>query len=381
MKTRASVLTAIGAERPYARSRPLAVCELELEGPGPGEVLIAIKAAGLCHSDLSAIDGARPRERTPLPIVLGHEAVGEVMEVGSGVGDLAAGDRVVTTFVPSCGHCVSCMEGRPALCEPAPSFSAAGTLATGRTRFSRNGEAVHHYVGVAAFSEYTVMARNSLIRIDSDIPVEVGALFGCAVLTGVGAVLNTARVKAGEAVVIVGLGGVGMSALLGARLAGAFPIVAVDLQPDKLRLAAELGADLAVRADDADCVARIREMTKGGAHYAFEMAGAAKALDIAYRATRRGGTTIIGGLPPGSVQIPISHASIVAEERTIKGSYFGSAVPLRDLPRLIALHREGRLPVDRIAGEVVRMEALNEAFDELASGAPLRQVLIPALAA
>ena len=378
MKTRASVLTAIGAPRPYAESRPLAVEELDLQGPGPGEVLLAIKAAGLCHSDLSAIDGARPRERTPLPIVLGHEAIGEVMEVGPAVNDLRAGDRVVTLFVPSCGHCVPCMEGRPALCEPAPGYSATGTLATGGTRFSRGAQAVHHYVGVAAFSEYTVMARNSLVKIDSDISIEAGALFGCAVLTGVGAVLNTARVKAGEAVAIIGLGGVGMSALLGARLAGAFPIVAVDLQPDKLRLAAELGADLTVRADDEDCVARIRDATRGGVHYAFEMAGAAKALDIAYRATRRGGTTIIGGLPPGSVQLPISHASIVAEERTIKGSYFGSTVPLRDIPRLIALHRAGRLPVDRIAGEVVRLDGLNEAFDLLASGAPLRQVLVPA---
>lgn len=377
MKTRASVLTAIGAPGPYARSRPLIVEELDLRGPGPGEVLLAVKAAGLCHSDLSAIDGARPRERTPLPIVLGHEAVGEVLEVGAGVNDLRAGDRVVTTFVPSCGHCVPCMEGRPALCEPAPGYSATGTLATGGTRFSRGTEAVHHYVGVAAFSEYTVMARNSLVRIDGDIPVEVGALFGCAVLTGVGAVLNTARVKAGEAVAIVGLGGVGMSALLGARLAGAFPIVAVDLHPEKLRVAGGIGADLTVAADDPDCIARIRDATRGGVHFAFEMAGAAKSFDIAYRVTRRGGTTIIGGLPPGSVQLPVAQASIVAEERTIKGSYFGSAVPLRDIPRFIALHREGRLPVDRIAGEAVRLDGLNEAFDLLASGAPLRQVLLP----
>jgi Zn-dependent alcohol dehydrogenase len=379
MKTRAAVLNAIGAARPYAQSRPLAVEQVDLQAPRAGEVLLEIKAAGLCHSDLSAIDGARPRDRTPLPMILGHEAVGEVLEVGSGVADLVPGDRVVTTFVPSCGRCVPCLEGRPALCEPAPSYSATGTLATGGTRFSRHGEAVHHYVGVAAFAQHTVMVRNSLVKIDRDVPVEAGALFGCAVLTGVGAVLNTARVKAGEGVAIVGLGGVGMSALLGARLAGALPSVAVDLQPDKLRLAAELGADLTVSADDPDCVARIRDATRGGVHYAFEMAGAAKALDLAYRVTRRGGTTVIGGLPPGSIQLPISHASIVAEERTIKGSYFGSAVPLRDVPRLIELYRRGRLPVDRIAGDVVRLGELNEAFDLLASGAPLRQVLVPAL--
>jgi alcohol dehydrogenase len=378
MKTRAAVLTAIGAERPYARSRPLQVDELDLEGPRGGEVLVAIKAAGLCHSDLSAIDGARPRERTPLPIVLGHEAVGEVIEAGAGVDDLRAGDRVITTFVPSCGHCVPCMEGRPALCEPAPTYSASGTLATGGTRFSLRRETVHHYVGVAAFAEYTVMARNSLVKIDNDVPTQIAALLGCAVLTGVGAVLNTARVRAGEAVAIVGLGGVGLAALLGARVAGASPIVAVDVHESKLALASALGADVVVKADAPDCVARIRDATDGGAHYAFEMAGVANAFDIAFRATRRGGTTVIAGLPPGSVQLPVSHAGIVAEERTIKGSYFGSSVPVRDVPRLIRLYRNGLLPVDRIAGDTVELDGLNEAFDALASGAPLRQVLIPA---
>ncbi|TAK87431.1 MAG: alcohol dehydrogenase [Betaproteobacteria bacterium] len=378
MKIRASVLWNIGAERPYAQSRPLAMEQLDLEGPRAGEVLLAVRAAGLCHSDLSAIDGVRPASRTPLPIILGHEAVGEVLEAGSGVADLKPGDRVVTTFVPSCGHCVPCMEGRPALCEPAPTYSASGTLATGGTRFSLKGRRVHHYVGVAAFAEMTVMARPSLVKIDPEVPTEVAALFGCAVLTGVGAVLNTARLKAGESAAVIGLGGVGLSALLGARLAGASHLVAIDLNADKLALAADLGATLTVNAADPDCVARVREATGGGVDFAFEMAGARSAMDVAYRVTRRGGTTVIGSLPAGDVQLPIGHASVVAEERTVKGSYFGSCVPARDIPRLIALYRAGRLPVDRIAGEAVALRDLNAAFDRLAEGKALRQVLIPA---
>jgi alcohol dehydrogenase len=378
MKTRAAVLWTIGAERPYARSRPLTVEDVDLDGPQSGEVLVAIKAAGLCHSDLSAMNGVRPRERTPLPMILGHEAVGEVLDIGPGVADLAPGDRVVTLFVPSCGHCVPCMEGRPALCESAPRYSGAGTLASGGMRFRLRGAPVHHYVGVAAFAQTTVMMRRSLVKIDADVPIDIAALIGCAVLTGVGAVLNTARVKAGESVAVVGLGGVGMSALLGARLAGAHPIVAVDPNDDKLRLAAELGATMTIRSDERDAVGTVRDATHGGVHHAFETAGVTEALDLAYRVTRRGGTTVIAGLPAGNLTVPIPHAGIVAEERTVKGSYFGSCVPVRDVPRLIAAYRSGRLPIDRIAGETVKLEAMNEAFDALAAGTGLRRVLVPA---
>lgn len=379
MKTRAAVLWAIGAERPYAGSRPLTVEEVELEGPQAGEVLLAVQAAGLCHSDLSAVDGVRPRERTPLPMILGHEAVGEVLEVGAGVTDLVRGDRVVTLFVPSCGQCVMCLEGRPALCETAPRYSGAGTLASGGIRFRLRGEPVHHYVGVAAFAEMTVMMRRSLVKIDADVPTDAAALIGCAVLTGAGAVFNTARVRPGEAVAVIGLGGVGLSALLGARAAGASDIIAVDREESKLALARELGATLAVNASDPDCVAKIRDTTGGGVHYAFEMAGAQPAMDIAYRVTRRGGTTVIGSIPPGNVQLPIMHASVVAEERTIKGSYFGSSVPVRDVPRYARMVRDGQLPVGRIADRRIGLGELNEAFDALAEGKSLRQILVPTL--
>lgn len=379
MKTRAAVLWTIGAGRPYAESRPLTVEEVELDGPQAGEVLLAVQAAGLCHSDLSAVDGVRPRERTPLPMILGHEAVGEVLEVGAGVTDLVPGDRVVTLFVPSCGQCVMCLEGRPALCETAPRYSGAGTLASGGIRFRLRGEPVHHYVGVAAFAEMTVMMRRSLVKIDADVPTDAAALIGCAVLTGAGAVFNTARVRPGEAVAVVGLGGVGLSALLGARAAGASDIVAIDREDAKLALARELGATLAVNAGDPDCVAKVRDATGGGVHYAFEMAGAAAAMDIAYKVTRRGGTTVIGSIPAGNVQLPIMHAGVVAEERTIKGSYFGSSVPVRDVPRYARMVRDGQLPVGRIADRRIGLGDLNDAFDALADGRSLRQILVPAL--
>jgi len=379
MKTRAAVLRTIGAGRPYAGSKPLTVEEVDIDGPQAGEVLLAVQAVGLCHSDLSAIDGVRPRERTPLPIILGHEAVGEVLEVGSGVTDLAPGDRVVTLFVPSCGQCVMCMEGRPALCETAPRYSGAGTLASGGIRFRLRGAPIHHYVGVSAFAEMTVMMRRSLVKIDADVPTDAAALIGCAVLTGAGAVFNTARVRPGESVAVVGLGGVGLSALLGARAAGASDVVAIDIEDAKLALARELGATLAVNAADPDCVAKVRAATGGGVHYAFEMAGAASAMDIAYRVTRRGGTTVIGSIPAGNVALPVMHAGVVAEERTIKGSYFGSSVPVRDVPRFARMVRDGQLPVDRIADRRIGLGELNDAFDALADGKSLRQILVPTL--
>ncbi|MGH6903985.1 MAG: alcohol dehydrogenase catalytic domain-containing protein, partial [Geminicoccaceae bacterium] len=239
MKTRAAVLQAIGRPPPYAKSRPLVVEELALDPPGPGEVLIEIKAAGLCHSDLSVINGDRPR---PTPMALGHEAAGIVRELGPGVSDLAAGDHVVLVFVPSCGRCIACMEGRPALCEPGAAANGAGHLLSGTRKLRRADGPVHHHMGVSAFAELAVVSHNSCVRIDPELPLEEAALFGCAVLTGVGAVVNTARVMPGQSVAVVGLGGVGLNAVLGARLAGARRIVALDLVDDKLALAREIGA-------------------------------------------------------------------------------------------------------------------------------------------
>jgi alcohol dehydrogenase len=373
MKIKAAVLHEVGKPAPYAESRPLAIEELELEKPGEGEVLVRIAAAGLCHSDLSVIDGNRPR---PTPMALGHEAAGVVEETGPGVRDLVPGDHVVMVFVPSCGHCLPCMGGRPALCEPGAAANAAGALISGARRLRLNGQEVHHHMGVSAFAEYTVASRHSLIKIDPDLPLDIAALFGCAVLTGVGAVVNTAGVWPGASVAVVGLGGVGLNALLGASLAGAARIVALDLNDGKLDLARQLGASDTFNAGEADCIERVREATGGGVDFAFEMAGSVKAMDLAYRITRRGGTTVSAGLSHPEHKFELQHVNLVAEERTIKGSYIGSCVPLRDVPRFVALYRDGKLPVDRLMSGRVGLDDLNAAFDRLAGGESVRQVLV-----
>ena len=374
MKIRAAVLRERGKPRPYSESRPIQIEEIELEKPGEGEVLVRIAAAGLCHSDLSVISGARPR---PTPMALGHEAAGVVEELGASVSGLAVGDHVSLVFVPSCGHCAPCATGRPALCEPGAVANTAGTLVSGARRMSRDGEAIHHQVGVSAFCEYVVVSQRSLIKIDQSLPLEVGALFGCAVLTGVGTVVNTAQVHPGATVAVVGLGGVGLNALLGAKLAGARRIVAIDVLDDKLALARQLGATDTVNAGDADCVEQVREATGGGVDFGFEMVGVVQAMELAYKITARGGTTVSAGLSHPDHSFSIQHVNLVAEERTIKGSYIGSCVPMRDVPRYVALYQQGRLPVDRLMSETVGFEDLNEAFDRLDDGQTVRQVLVP----
>ena len=374
MKIKAAVLRERGKPRPYAESQPIQIEEIELEKPGEGEVLVRIAAAGLCHSDLSVISGARPR---PTPMALGHEAAGVVEELGAGVSGLAVGDHVSLVFVPSCGHCAPCATGRPALCEPGAVANTAGTLVSGARRMSRDGEPIHHQVGVSAFCEYVVVSQRSLIKIDRSLPLQVGALFGCAVLTGVGAVVNTAEVQPGASVAVVGLGGVGLNALLGAKLAGARRIVAIDVLDDKLALARQLGATDTFNAADADCVEQVREATGGGLDFSFEMVGNVKAMELAYKVTARGGTTVSAGLSHPDHDFSIQHVNLVAEERTIKGSYIGSCVPMRDVPRYVALYQQGRLPVDRLMSETLGFEQLNQAFDRLAEGQTVRQVLVP----
>jgi alcohol dehydrogenase len=372
MKIRAAVLEATGIQPPYAQTLPLVVREVDLAPPGRGEVLVKIGAAGICHSDLSVIDGNRPR---PLPMVLGHEAAGTVMELGEGVSDLAPGDHVVFVFVPSCGHCMPCSEGRPALCEPAAAHNGAGELTSGERRLSFNGHPVHHHVGVSAFAEYAVVSRLSLIKIGPETPFEIAALFGCAVLTGVGSVINTNSVKAGSTVAVVGLGGVGLSAVLGAIAAGAERVIAIDRLDDKLAFARSLGATDTFNAGDETVIADVRDATRGGVDVAIEMAGSVKALELAYAITRRGGTTVTGGLPNPKAMLTLPALSLVAEERTIKGSYIGTSVPMRDLPRLLALYGRGRLPVDRLLTHRLPLDDVNIGLDRLRVGEAIRQII------
>jgi len=377
MKVRAAVLRDMGRPAPFADSRPLSIETVTLDPPGPGELLVKVRAAGLCHSDLSVIDGSRPRV---MPMVLGHEAAGEVLAVGDDVHDIAVGDQVVFAFVPACGHCAYCAEGRAALCEPGARANTAGTLLSGARRWHGDAPELHHHLGVSAFAEATVVSARSAVRIEPSADGQplawtTAALFGCAVLTGVGAIVNTARVAPGDSVAIFGLGGVGLAALLGAAAAGAHPLVAVDMLPAKLELARQLGATHTVLATDADAVAQIRAATGGGAHHAIESAGSERALAAAYAATRRGGTTITAGLPHPERMFSVPAVSLVAEERTVKGSYMGSAVPARDLPRFIALHRAGKLPVERLLTHRLKLDEINLAFDRLARGEAVRQVI------
>jgi len=373
MKIKAAVLNAMGMQPPYAESKPLSVETVELDPPGHAEVLVKIAAAGLCHSDLSVINGDRPR---PMPMVLGHEAAGTVEEPGPGVEDLKKGDHVVLIFVPSCGHCLPCAEGRPALCEPGAAANTAGTLLSGARRLHRNGAPLQHHLGCSAFAEYATVSRNSLIKIDPELPLDEAALFGCAVLTGVGAVLNTAHVTPGSTAAVVGLGGVGLSSVLGAVLAGARQVVAVDLFADKLDLAKKLGATDVFNASSPECVEQVRAATNGGVEFAFELAGSVKAMELAYKITRRGGTTVTAGLPPAAHTIPIPQVNLVAEERTVKGSYIGTCVPMRDLPRYVSLYRQGRLPVDRLMTGRLKLAEINAAFDRLREGKAVRQVIV-----
>ncbi|MFK4083271.1 zinc-dependent alcohol dehydrogenase family protein [Kribbella sp. NPDC020789] len=366
MIVRGAVLREMGLAGPYADSRPLRIEEVDLAPPGPGELLVRIRAAGLCHSDLSVIDGSRPRV---MPMLLGHEATGEVVQ--SEAPGFAAGDAVAFAFVPACGACGPCAEGRAALCEPGAAANTAGTLLSGVRRL----DGVHHHLGVSGFADHAVVSARSAVKIDPALPPEIAALFGCAVMTGVGAVVNTAQVRAGRSAVVFGLGGVGLSALLGAVLVGAHPLVAVDVVPEKLELARALGATHTVAAGP-DAVEVIRAATSGGADYAFETVGSGKVLEQAYAATRRGGTTVTVGLPHPSQTFSVPAVSLVAEERTVKGSYLGSAIPSRDIPRYIALYQAGRLPVDRLLTATVGLDDLNEAFDTLAAGTSIRQVLL-----
>jgi Zn-dependent alcohol dehydrogenase len=372
MRIKAAVLNKMGAPTPYAKSKPLAIEEVELDPPSHGEVLVRIGAAGLCHSDLSVINGNRPR---PTPMVLGHEAAGVVEKLGPDVDDLKVGDHVVMVFVPSCGHCLPCAEGRPALCEPGAAANGAGTLLSGQRRLHRNGDDVHHHLGVSAFAECATVSRRSLVKVDRELPLEEAALFGCAVLTGVGAVINTAKVSAGSSVAVIGLGGVGLSSLLGAVAAGARRIIAVDLSNDKLGLARQLGATDTFNPGQAGAIEEIKQATGGGVEFAFEMAGSVRAMELAYKITRRGGTTVTAGLPPPDHTFALPQVNLVAEERTVKGSYIGTCVPSRDLPRYIELYKRGRLPIDRLMSGRLKLEEVNLGFDWLHEGKAVRQVV------
>jgi alcohol dehydrogenase len=372
MKIRAAVLEQSGLPAPYTQSQPLSVQTVELAPPRAGEVLIRIAAAGICHSDLSVVEGVRPR---PLPMVIGHEAAGIVEAVGEHVSDLQKGDHVVSVFVPACGHCNPCSSGRPALCEPGARAGGAGELLGGGRRLSRDGEPLHHHSGISAFAQYATVSRHSLVKVDRDVPLEEAALFGCAVLTGVGSAVNAARILPGSQVAVIGLGGVGLAALLGAVAAGAARIVALDVNAEKLELASALGATDLFDAKAANVAEAVRDATQGGVDVVIETAGAGAALELGYAIARRGGELVTAGLPPPTTRFAIPAVSLVADEKSIRGSYMGSSVPSRDVPRYLDLYRRGRLPVDRLVTHRLALDDINLGMDRLREGKAVRQII------
>ncbi|MBN8902051.1 MAG: zinc-dependent alcohol dehydrogenase family protein, partial [Rhodospirillales bacterium] len=373
-RVKAAVLREQGKPRPYVQSMPMTIETVDLDPPGPGEVLYKIMGAGLCHSDLSTIENLRPRK---LPTIPGHEAAGIVEAVGPGVTALKPGDHVISVFVSSCGDCRYCNQGRPSLCQSALGARTAGTLVSGARRLSINGDPLYHYSGLSVFAEYAVVAQNALIRIPDEIPLEDATIFGCAVVTGVGAVLNTAQVKPGSTMAVVGLGGVGMNALMAGVVAGAERIVAVDLNAEKLRLARELGATDTFLAGNADVVQEIRDATDGGVETVIETAGAIPAMNLAYAIAARGGSIVSAGLPASTAQFSYLHGALVSDEKSIRGSYMGSCVPKRDIPRYLGLYQRGKLPVQKLRSSTITFDQINQGFDLLADGAVLRQVLLP----
>lgn len=358
MKIRGAVLETIGASRPYAASRPLVVTDLELDDPGDGELLVRIEAAGLCHSDLSVVDGNRVR---PVPMLLGHEAAGIVEKVG-GTSDLAVGQRVVMTFLPRCGECSACATDGLAPCIPGSAANGAGTLLSGSVRL---GGGVLHHLGVSGFATHAVVDRRSVVPVDADVPAVVASLLGCAVLTGGGAVLNAGRPRPRQTVAIVGMGGVGMAAMLTALAHEDVRVIAVDRLADKLSLARDLGAHAVYTPE---------EVTEK-ADVVIEAVGHAAALEGAIAMTAPGGRTITVGLPAPDARISLSPLSLVAEGRTLIGSYLGSAVPARDIPRFVELWRAGRLPVEKLVSATLTLDEVNSGMDELADGRAVRQII------
>jgi len=364
MRIRGAVLEEIGSPRPYAASRPITVAELELDPPGPGEVLVRVEAAGLCHSDLSVVDGNRVR---PVPMLLGHEAAGRVEQVGEGV-SVDVGQRVVLTFLPRCGECAACATDGLAPCTPGSAANAAGRLVGDAQRLHRDDRPVHHHLGVSGFADHAVVHHTSVVPVDDDVPPEVAALLGCAVLTGGGAVVNAGHPRPGDTLVVVGLGGVGMAAVLTGLAHEGLTVVGVDTLPEKLATARDLGAHAAYTPDQA------AEAGLTGS-IVVECVGSARAFEAAVALTAPGGRTITVGLPAPDQTATLSPLALVAEGRTIVGSYLGSAVPSRDIPRFADLWRSGRLPVERLVSSRITLDEINEGMDELADGRAVRQLV------
>ncbi|MFL6181980.1 MAG: zinc-binding dehydrogenase [Actinomycetes bacterium] len=351
------------------------VVQVALAPPGPHEVEVTIAAAGVCHSDLHMVRGEWTH-RTP--VVLGHEGSGVITAVGSDVVNLAVGDHVVLSWVPSCGECRYCRAGRPAQCQPSAEIIAAGgTLFDGTTRLQIAGDECFHYLGVSSYAERAVVPESGAIRVRDDAPLDVIAIVGCAVATGVGAVRNTANVPAGATVAVIGCGGVGLSCVQGARLVGASRIVAVDLVPAKLELAEKLGATDTIDARDGDVVERLKDAVPQGLDFVFDAIGAVSTTEQAIGALGLGGAAVVVGLPPSGSLASFDPLRLAEADQRILGSNYGSSVPHRDIPELVDLYMSGELDLDSMVSARRPLSEAAASLDDLATGSALRQLLLP----
>jgi S-(hydroxymethyl)glutathione dehydrogenase/alcohol dehydrogenase len=359
MSVRAAVLHELG--------KPLDIEDVDLVDTQPDQVRVRIAASGVCHSDLSVVRGRLPH---PTPVVLGHEGAGVVTEIGSDVTRVKVGDHVVLDWIPACGTCAFCQRGEIYLCENA-------VLATFASPYgSVRGESVYRGLGTATFAEETLTLERAVVPIDPDIPLEIAALVGCAVTTGVGAAVNTAKVAAGSTVTVIGCGGVGLSVVMGAKYAGAERIIAVDLSEERRQIAASLGATDVLDGAGDDIGGQVREMTGGGSDYAFEVVGVPKTLEMAWNCTRRGGTTIAVGAGTPDEYFSLSMFDAFYHSKALLGCVYGSANPEVDFPRFLGLWRDGKLPIDKLVTERISLDQVNDAFASMEAGEGARSVII-----
>lgn len=364
MKTLAAVL--------YKLNEPFSIEEIDLDPPGAGEVLVEMAAGGVCHSDWHVVEGIISKE---MPVILGHEGSARVLEVGPEVKLVKPGDPVVLSFLPDCGSCHYCSIGRPNFCDGLLTYRS-GTLRGGAIRFHKNGSPVRHFNGVSSFSQYAVVPERAAVPVDPRVPLDKAALIGCAVSTGVGAVLFTAKVTPGSTVAVIGVGGVGLNAIQGAALVSASRVIAVDVSDYKLELAREFGATDTVNARDGDPVQQILDLTGGvGVDYAFECIGRPETVRQAFESLAKGGAAVAVGIAPKDAYISIAPQHLVYGERRLLGSFYGSTRPRTDFKLLIDLYLQGRLKLDQLVTREWKLTEINEAFQAMIRGEVARGII------
>jgi S-(hydroxymethyl)glutathione dehydrogenase/alcohol dehydrogenase len=353
--------------------RPLVIDELEIDEPHAGEALVRVSASGVCHSDYHVVAG---EWASPTPIVLGHEGAGVVEAIGERVTGVGVGDHVILSWTPYCGRCAYCLRGRLNLCALAADTAYASVMFDGTTRLHRGGSDVYGYLAVGSFAEYAIVPETGAIPIRKDAPLDRAAIVGCAVTTGVGAAINTAQVEPGASALVIGCGGVGLSVIMGAALVSAWPIIAVDVVDSKLALAQRVGATETVNARSMDVLEAVREITGGrGADYAFEAIGLARTIELAYDALCPGGTAVVVGQVPEGVKASFDPYVMSDREKRLIGSNYGSARPPLDFPRIIDLYMVGRLDLDALVSQHIRLEEINEAFAAMERGETVRSIV------